>query len=294
MEPVSFRESIEGTPSLDGYSEAACHRLRCGNGDLDQLVGQRRGARRTSSLPCRVRSLISLPARMPVGHRRQRPYPIAVGPSPAIPATGSGSLAVTTQRPPPAIVTNGSSPRPGHPIIDTNRSNGRANRSAAPRESSRLTPAQEQSAAETTNASRSWRQLPIGRSSSRRGLPQLARHPPSAETTGAMAAREHHRPSQPSRRPGGAAVADGSEVAAASEVGPDGISRVCRCALPGVHDGGQHRTGQHHRRPAASDRAAAGGVIEGVFGPAARDWQVVSAGCRAEGNRRGTRPPNPT
>jgi hypothetical protein len=34
-------------------------------------------------------------------------------------------------------------------------------------------------------------------------------------------------------------------------------------------------------------------LIEGVFGPAARDGRAVSAGRRAEGNRRETRPSNP-
>ena len=47
-----------------------------------------------------------------------------------------------------------------------------------------------------------------------------------------------------------------------------------------------------HQLPQTAPRLA--GVIEGVFGPAARDGRAVSAGRRAEGNRRETRPSNPT
>jgi integrase len=47
-----------------------------------------------------------------------------------------------------------------------------------------------------------------------------------------------------------------------------------------------------HRLPQTASRLA--GVIEGVFGPAAHDGRVVSAGRRAEGNRRETRPSHPT
>jgi integrase len=46
-----------------------------------------------------------------------------------------------------------------------------------------------------------------------------------------------------------------------------------------------------HQLPQTAPRVA--GVIEGVFGPAARDGRAVSAGRRAEGNRRETRPSNP-
>jgi hypothetical protein len=46
-----------------------------------------------------------------------------------------------------------------------------------------------------------------------------------------------------------------------------------------------------HQLPQTAPRLA--GVIEGVFGPAARDRRAVSAGRRAEGNWRETRPPNP-
>jgi hypothetical protein len=46
-----------------------------------------------------------------------------------------------------------------------------------------------------------------------------------------------------------------------------------------------------HQLPQTAPRLA--GVIEGVFGPAARNGRVVSAGRRAEGNRRETRPSNP-
>ena len=46
-----------------------------------------------------------------------------------------------------------------------------------------------------------------------------------------------------------------------------------------------------HQLPQTAPRLA--GVIEGVFGPAARDGRAVSAGRRAEGNRRETRPSNP-
>ena len=42
-----------------------------------------------------------------------------------------------------------------------------------------------------------------------------------------------------------------------------------------------------HQLPQTAPRLA--GVIEGVFGPAARDGRAVSAGRRAEGNRRETR-----
>jgi integrase len=47
-----------------------------------------------------------------------------------------------------------------------------------------------------------------------------------------------------------------------------------------------------HQLPQTAPRLA--GVIEGVFGPAARDGRVVSAGRRAEGKWRETRPSNPT
>jgi integrase len=47
-----------------------------------------------------------------------------------------------------------------------------------------------------------------------------------------------------------------------------------------------------HQLPQTASRLA--GVIEGVFGPAARDGRAVSAGRRAEGKWRGTRPSNPT
>jgi integrase len=47
-----------------------------------------------------------------------------------------------------------------------------------------------------------------------------------------------------------------------------------------------------HQLPQTAPRLA--GVIEGVFGPAARDRRVVSAGRRAEGNWRESRPSNPT
>jgi integrase len=47
-----------------------------------------------------------------------------------------------------------------------------------------------------------------------------------------------------------------------------------------------------HQLPQTAPRLAE--LIEGVFGPAARDGRAVSAGRRAEGNRRETRPPNPT
>jgi hypothetical protein len=80
---------------------------------------------------------------------------------------------------------------------------------------------------------------------------------------------------------------------------------------PGLSDGGQQGTGQHHRRPAtprrrrgarparlhppaAPNRTPAGWGIEGVFGPAARDGATMSAGRRAEGKWRETRPSNPT
>jgi integrase len=43
-----------------------------------------------------------------------------------------------------------------------------------------------------------------------------------------------------------------------------------------------------HQLPQTAPRLAR--LIEGVFGPAARDTRAVSAGCRAEGNRRETRP----
>jgi hypothetical protein len=46
-----------------------------------------------------------------------------------------------------------------------------------------------------------------------------------------------------------------------------------------------------HQLPQTASRVA--GVIEGVFGPAARDGRAVSAARRVEGNRRGTRPSNP-
>jgi integrase len=47
-----------------------------------------------------------------------------------------------------------------------------------------------------------------------------------------------------------------------------------------------------HQLPQTAPRLA--GVIEGVFGPAARDPQAISAGRRAEGKWRETRPPNQT
>jgi integrase len=47
-----------------------------------------------------------------------------------------------------------------------------------------------------------------------------------------------------------------------------------------------------HQLPQTASRLA--GVIEGVFGPTAREGRVVSAGRRAEGNRREIRPSNPT
>jgi integrase len=47
-----------------------------------------------------------------------------------------------------------------------------------------------------------------------------------------------------------------------------------------------------HQLPQTAARLA--GVIEGVFGPAARHGGAVSAGRRAEGKWRETRPPNPT
>jgi integrase len=47
-----------------------------------------------------------------------------------------------------------------------------------------------------------------------------------------------------------------------------------------------------HQLPQTAPRLA--GVIEGVFGPAARDGRAVSAGRRAEGNWRESRPSNPT
>jgi integrase len=47
-----------------------------------------------------------------------------------------------------------------------------------------------------------------------------------------------------------------------------------------------------HQLPQTAPRLA--GVIEGVFGPAARDRGAVSAGRRAEGKWRETRPSNPT
>jgi integrase len=47
-----------------------------------------------------------------------------------------------------------------------------------------------------------------------------------------------------------------------------------------------------HQLPQTAPRLA--GVIEGVFGPAARDGRMVSAARRVEGNRRETRPSNPT
>jgi integrase len=46
-----------------------------------------------------------------------------------------------------------------------------------------------------------------------------------------------------------------------------------------------------HQLPQTAPRLA--GVIEGVFGPAARDGRAVSAARRVEGNRRETRPSNP-
>jgi integrase len=47
-----------------------------------------------------------------------------------------------------------------------------------------------------------------------------------------------------------------------------------------------------HQLPQTAPRLA--GVIEGVFGLAARDGRAVSAGRRVEGNRRESRPSNPT
>jgi integrase len=46
-----------------------------------------------------------------------------------------------------------------------------------------------------------------------------------------------------------------------------------------------------HQLPQTAPRVA--GLIEDVFGPAARDGRAMSAGRRAEGNRRETRPSNP-
>jgi len=46
-----------------------------------------------------------------------------------------------------------------------------------------------------------------------------------------------------------------------------------------------------HQLPQTAPRLA--GVIEGVFGPAARDGRAMSAGRRAEGTWRETRPSNP-
>jgi len=54
MEPVSFRESIGELLVSVASSEAAGHRPGCVGGDLDQLLGQRRGTIRTSSLLRRV------------------------------------------------------------------------------------------------------------------------------------------------------------------------------------------------------------------------------------------------
>jgi hypothetical protein len=80
---------------------------------------------------------------------------------------------------------------------------------------------------------------------------------------------------------------------------------------PGVGDGGQQRTAsiiaaqlRHadggalaqrvyiHQLPQTAPRLA--GVIEGVFGPEAREGRAVSAGRRLEGTWRGTRPSSPT
>ena len=47
-----------------------------------------------------------------------------------------------------------------------------------------------------------------------------------------------------------------------------------------------------HQLPQTAPRVA--GLIEDVFGPAARDGRAMSAGHRAEGNRREIRPSNPT
>jgi integrase len=47
-----------------------------------------------------------------------------------------------------------------------------------------------------------------------------------------------------------------------------------------------------HQLPQTAPRLA--GVIEGVFGPTARDARAVPAGRRAEGNTRETQPSNPT
>jgi hypothetical protein len=47
-----------------------------------------------------------------------------------------------------------------------------------------------------------------------------------------------------------------------------------------------------HQLPQTAPRLA--GVIEGVFGPAARDGRAVSAGRRAEGKWGKLGPPNPT
>jgi integrase len=46
-----------------------------------------------------------------------------------------------------------------------------------------------------------------------------------------------------------------------------------------------------HQLPQTAPRLA--GVIDGVFGPAARDGPAVSAGCRVEGNRSETGTSNP-
>jgi hypothetical protein len=47
-----------------------------------------------------------------------------------------------------------------------------------------------------------------------------------------------------------------------------------------------------HQLPQTAPRLA--GLIEGVFGPAARATRSASAPRRTEGNRRETRPSNPT
>ena len=49
-----------------------------------------------------------------------------------------------------------------------------------------------------------------------------------------------------------------------------------------------------HQLPQTAPRLALAEVIEGVFGPQTRDARAVSAGRRAEGKWRETRPSNPT
>jgi hypothetical protein len=93
-------------------------------------------------------------------------------------------------------------------------------------------------------------------------------------------------PGQPCRRPSGdAAVADGSEAATASEVG---LGRALQSVLLRHALASAMATNTEPasiiaaQLPRTAPRLA--GVIEGVFGPPAREWQAVSAGRRAEGN----------